>query len=144
MQMEFFLEELLKESYTQESVNIYDVASAYFLQDPDGFAQSRNYAQQLVRSKLVTYADEENTTLRITNYGRFWMAKGGYLIYLKEEHELKEKRSLEKEAHQEKLLDARLKLTKYRLLGFWIALIVSALGFVLSVFNLFLFLSQRQ
>lgn len=142
--MEFFLEELLKESYTQESVNIYDVASAYFSEDPDGFTQSRNYAQQLVRSKLVTYADEENTTLRITNYGRFWMAKGGYLIYLKEEHELKEKRTLEKEAHQEKLLEARIKLTKYRLLGFWVALIVSALGLALSVFNLFLFLSQRQ
>ncbi len=143
MQMEIFQDELLKACYTSEVVNIYDLAALYVSAEPEVFGQSRVWANQLVKSKLATYADEENTLLRITNYGRYWMAKGGYLTYLKEEHELKEKRSLEKEAHQERLLEARLKLTQYRLLGFWVALIVSALGFALSVFNLFLFLSKN-
>lgn len=143
MQMEPFLDELLKTCYNQETVNIYDVATPYFCNDSEGFTESRNYVQHLVKSKLVNYADEENTQLKITNYGRFWMAKGGYFTYLKEGHELKEKRTLDKEAHQERLLEARLKLTKYRLFGFWVALFVSALGLGLSVFNLFLFLAQK-
>jgi hypothetical protein len=142
--MESFLDELLNACYTQETVNIYDVATLHFNGDIEGFTQSRNYAQFLVRSKLVNYVDEECTTLKITNYGRFWMAKGGYFVYLKEEHELKEKRTLEKEAHEAVLLEARLKLTKYRLLGFWVALVVSSLGFALSIFNLLLFLSQKK
>lgn len=144
MLMESFLDELLKTCYTREIVNIYDEAALHLDSDPGFFTQSRMWAHQLVRCKLATYADEESTQLKITNYGRYWMARGGYLVFLKEEHELTEKRIQEKEAHQERLLEARIKLTHYRLLGFWVALIVSALGFVLSVFNLFLFLSQRQ
>jgi hypothetical protein len=144
MQMEAFLDELLSACYKQETVNIYDVATPFFVGDAEGFTQSRTYAQFLVRSKLVNYVDEECTLIKITNYGRFWMAKGGYFVYLKEEHELKEKRTIEKEAHQAVLLEARLKLTKYRLLGFWVALVVSSLGFALSIFNLFLFLSQNK
>lgn len=142
--MEIFQDELLKACYQSEMVNIYDLAALHMKGAPGAFEESRVWAHQLVRAKLAAYADEENTLLRITNYGRFWMAKGGYLIYLKEEHEIKDKRMLEKEAHQERLLEARLKLTQYRLLGFWVALIVSALGFALSVFNLFLFLSQNK
>jgi hypothetical protein len=144
MQLEIFLDELLKACYAKETVSIYDEAALHLESEPDFFTQSRMWAHQLVRSKLATYCDEESTQLKITNYGRYWMARGGYLVFLKEEHELTEKRIQEKEAHQERLLEARLKLTKYRLLGFWVALVVSALGFVLSIFNLFLFLSQRQ
>ena len=144
MLMESFLEELLKTCYNDGIVNIYDVAAVHSVEEPEVFVQSRLWAHHLVKAKLATYLDEEATQLKLTNYGRYWMARGGYLVYLKEEHELKEKRLLEKEAHQERLLEARLKLTHYRLLGFWVALLVSALGFVLSIFNLFLFLSQRQ
>jgi hypothetical protein len=144
MQQEAFLAELLEACYLNETVNIYDVAMGHFDGDEEAFTHVRTWAHQLVRSKLATYADEEDTTLKITNYGKYWMVRGGYMIYLKEEHELKEKRIQEKEAHQEKLLEARLKLTHYRLLGFWVALIVSALGLALSVFNLFLFLANQK
>ncbi len=144
MQTESFLEKLLSDCYQHDVVNIYDIASEYFGEDAEGFAQTRLLAHNLVKGKLAKYADEEQTQLSITNFGRYWMAQGGYLTYLRDEHEIKDKRAIEKELHQERLLDARLKLTHYRLIGFWVALVVSALGFALSVFNLFLFLSRNK
>ena len=144
MRSEIFLEKLLETCYKQETVNIYDVAAEHFCGDEVEFVQVRTLVHHLVRSKLATYIDEEDTILKITNYGRYWMVRGGYLVYLKEEHELKEKRTHEKEVHQERLLEARLKLTHYRLMGFWLALVISVLGLSLSVFNLFLFLSNNR
>jgi hypothetical protein len=144
MHTESFLEKLLSDCYQEDIVNIYDVASEYFRDNPEGFAETRLLAHHLVRGKLAKYADEEQTQLTITNFGRYWMTQGGYLTYLRDEHDVKEKRAIEKELHQERLLEARLKLTQYRLMGFWIALIVSALGLALSVFNLFLFLSEKK
>ncbi|MCU0387092.1 MAG: hypothetical protein MUE71_00625 [Chitinophagaceae bacterium] len=144
MENEAFLSKLLDSCYRQDTVNIYDVGIEHFRNDETGFSQIRMLAHHLVRAKLATYADEEDTLLKITNYGRYWMTRGGYLVYLKEEHELKEKRNHEKEIHQERLLEARLKLTHYRLLGFWVALVISALGLALSVFNLFLFLNNQK
>ena len=141
---EEFLEKLLQACYEQETVQIYDVGLIYFKDDPEGFAQVRSLAHHLVRCKLASNADEEDTLLKITNYGRYWMVRGGYMVFLKEEHALKEKRNLERELHQEKLLEARLKLTNYRLVGFWLALLLSAIGLALSVFNLFLFLSSQS
>ena len=144
MQTESFPEKLLKACYEEDVVNIYDVATQYFKDDMKGFGETRLMAYHLVKGKLVKYADEEQTQLAITNYGRYWMAQGGYTTYLRDEHDVKEKRAIEKELHQERLLEARLKLTQYRLMGFWIALIVSAVGLALSVFNLFLFLSEKK
>ena len=144
MQQETFLEKLLYACYHQETVQIYDVAAEHFKDDTEGFTHVRTWAHQLVRSKLAIYTDEEDTILKITNYGRYWMVRGGFMAYLRDEHELKEKKNAEKEQHQEKLLEARLKLTHYRLLGFWVALVVSALGLALSVFNLFLFLTSQK
>ncbi len=143
MQTEVFLEKLLSDCYSHDLVNIYDAASEYFGNDWVGFADVRTQAYHLVKAKLAKYADEELTLLSITNYGRYWMTQGGYLTYLRDEHDVKEKRALEKELHQERLLEARLKLTHYKLLGFWIALVVSAIGLALSVFNLFLFMSKK-
>ena len=143
MQAESFLEKLLSDCYKQDIVNIYDAANEYFVDDEKGYSETRMHAYHLVKTKLAKYADEEHTQLTITNYGRYWMTQGGYLTYLRDEHDIKERRIIEKELHQERLLEARLKLTHYRLMGFWIALVVSALGFALSVFNLFLFLSRK-
>jgi len=144
MLKETFLESLLQAAYEQGPVNFYDFAMEQMQLENEDFIQVRGWVQQLVREKLAVYADAENTSINIANYGKYWMVQGGYLAYLRDEHDLKEKRSLEKEAHQEKLLEARLKLTQYRLLGFWIALVVSSLGFALSIFNLFLFLSDKR
>jgi hypothetical protein len=143
MLQESFLEKLLEACYNQDTVNIYDLAVEHFGGDEEGFAHVRTLSHSLVRAKLATYTDEQDTTLKITNYGRYWMVRGGYMTYLKEEHELKEKRIHEKEVHQERLLEARLKLTHYRLVGFWLALVISVLGLSLSVFNLYLFLSSQ-
>jgi hypothetical protein len=143
MQREIFLQQLLETAYHKEEVEVYDVAEKLLDEDKESFMQVREWTQSMVKEKLLTYTDCQNTTLKISSYGRYWMAHGGYMNYLREEHDLKEKRSLEKEAHQEKLLEARLKLTHYRLMGFWFALVVSALGFTLSIFNLFLFMSNK-
>ena len=143
MQQETFLEKLLAACYREESVNIYDVAVDHFKNDESAFTHVRTWAHQLVRSKLAAYVDNEDTILKITNYGKYWMVRGGYFTFLKEEHELKEKRALEKEQHQEKLLEARLKLTHYRLVGFWLAMVISVLGLTLSLFNLYLILSVK-
>lgn len=144
MLKETFLENLLLAAYEQGSINFYDFALEKMKLDTEDFMQVRSWVQQLVRDKLAVYADAENTSISIANYGKYWMVQGGFLAYLRDEHDLKEKRNLEKEAHQERLLEARLKLTQYRLFGFWIALVVSSLGFALSIFNLFLFLSDKK
>ncbi|HSK12542.1 MAG TPA: hypothetical protein VK907_04955 [Phnomibacter sp.] len=144
MLKEQFQQILLDEAYQNESVNIYDFAQQHVGEQPDIFGQVRPWSHQLVKDKLAIYLDPEHTVIQITNYGKFWMVHGGYMAYLREEHFLKEKRNMEKEQHQEKLLEARLKLTHYRLLGFWVALVVSLLGFTLSIINLFLYFGVRK
>jgi hypothetical protein len=43
---------------------------------------------------------------------------------------------------KEELIEARLRLTHYRLWGFWLSLVISLIGFVLSLFNLYLILNK--
>jgi hypothetical protein len=143
MLRENFQKLLLEKAYQAELVGLYDFAQSISTHDIEVLKECRNWAYPLIKDKLLAYADEEKTLLQITNYGKFWMVNGGYLSYLRDEHDVREKRNMEKEQHQEKLLEARLKLTHYRLLGFWIALVVSALGFTLSIINLFLYMSSR-
>ena len=143
MLKETFQDLLMNEAYEKDEVNVYDFAMVHVGHNPEVLTQVRQWSHQLVRDKLADYLDPEHTVLKISNYGKFWMVRGGYMAYLRDEHDLKEKRNMEKEHHQEKLLEARLKLTHYRLLGFWIALVVSLLGFTLSVINLFLYFSKQ-
>jgi hypothetical protein len=143
MLKETFQKLLLEKAYEESKLGLYDFAEAISSEDADVLKECRNWAYPLIKDKLLSYVDEEKTIVQITNYGKFWMVNGGYIAYLRDEHDVKEKRNLEREKHQEKLLEARLKLTNYRLLGFWIALVVSALGFTLSIINLFLYMSSK-
>jgi hypothetical protein len=61
------------------------------------------------------------------------------MTYLKDG--LREKELLNQHTKDE-LIEARLKLTHYRLWGFWLSLVISLIGFVLSLFNLYLILSN--
>jgi hypothetical protein len=103
-----------------------------------------------VKEKLVQFSDPEKTTLEITNYGRYWIMKGGYSEFLRESIRKKEEqrnRDQEKERifkEKEALLEARLKLTHFRLTGFWLSLVISVVGFALSLFNLYLILSRNK
>jgi hypothetical protein len=143
MLREEFLHALLQAVYQQEQLDIYEFAIQAAGGNAEMFASTRLWAHQLVRDKLCTYCDLEKTQMEITNYGRYWMLHDGYFGFLKDEHALKEKEQKEKLLQKETLLEARLKLTQYRLAGFWWALIISIVGLVLSVFNLYLFLSKN-
>lgn len=143
MLQEEFLHQLLQAAYENETINIYDEAERIFGGDHALFANTRIWAHQLVKEKLATYADEEKTTLHITHYGRFWMLHGGYIGYLHEFFELKERKINEKEQQKLELLEERLKLTQYRLVGFWLTLILSIVGMLSLALNLYLLLTKK-
>lgn len=142
MLQEEFLQQLLQAAYDNESVDIYNNARAITGNDNELFSNTRMWAHQLVREKLATYVDEEKTILRITNYGRFWTLQGGYIAFLREFHDLREKKSTEKEQQKIELLEERLKLTQYRLVGFWLTLVLSIVGMLSLALNLYLLLKK--
>jgi hypothetical protein len=45
---------------------------------------------------------------------------------------------------KEELIEARLKLTHYRLVGFWLTIVISSLGFLLSLYNLYLIMQGKK
>ncbi|MCU0376461.1 MAG: hypothetical protein MUF24_14230 [Chitinophagaceae bacterium] len=141
---DIFLEKLLTEIDNKPKVDFYAFAFEQAGLSQEWFAQVRTWVHQLTREKLARYADEENTQLEITPYGRYWMLHGGYMGFLHDASFLKEKKTAEKLQSEEKLLEARLKLTQYRLVGFWIALVVSALGLILSLLNLWLYFGLKK
>jgi hypothetical protein len=144
MYQEEFLQHMLAETYTHETIAIYDVARKIAGNSDIDFVNTRPWTHQLVREKLAVYADEERTTLRISNYGRYWMLHGGYEAYLRECFDLKEKKNAEKEQQKLELLEERLKLTQYRLVGFWLTLVLSIIGMLSLALNLYLLLSKNK
>lgn len=135
---------LLKTLYDKQSLQVYDYAANEFTTANERFTEIKQLADLLVKEKLADYKDEERTTLSITNFGRYWIMKGGYEIFLKEAHSTKEHGAAERRHSKEELLEARLKLTHFRLVGFWFTLIISLIGFLLSLFNLYMFLTARN
>ena len=139
MRKEAFLQDLMQAMDSSESVPIYDYTASQFKGDSEVFASCRAWTNQLVRDKLARYTDPEHTRIELTNYGKFWMIKGGYLRFLEEGHREKENHN---HHNKEELVEARLKLTHYRLWGFWLSLLISVIGFLLSLFNLYLILKK--
>ena len=159
MLKEEYLQQLMKSIYDKDGTNVYDHSAAIFTTQSDEFGCIKSWADQLVRDKLATYTDAEHTILQLTNFGKYWMMNGGYLSFLKEnestkdhhkeEHKQKEEhKELEefkiKAIHKEELLEARLKLIHYRLWGFWLTLVISCMGFFLSLYNLYLIMNGRK
>lgn len=136
---EEYLQQLLKAVYDKGTLNLYDYSATIFGIQSEEFTNTKCWADQLVRDKLAAYADAEHTQLQATNFGKFWILKGGYEMFLKEGQCTKEKQKEKPmSTEKEKLVMARLKLTNYRLTGFWLALVISSIGFLLSLFNLYL------
>lgn len=142
MLKEEYLQQILNELYAREQLEIYDYTASALTTDSDAFANVKTWADQLVKDKMATYADSQHTILQITNFGRFWILKGGYETFLREGQNIKEhhKEGAEDKLRKEKedLLEARLRLTHYRLAGFWLTIIISSIGFLLSLYNLYL------
>ena len=151
MLKEEFLQQLLSALYDREELNVYDYVTACFTTESNEFANTKSWCDQLVRDKLAVYSDPLHTVLNVTNFGKFWMLKGGYESFLEAGHHIKD-HSKEKvdpavKPHQkekDQLLEARLKLTHYRLAGFWLTLVISSMGFFLSLYNLYLIMQDRK
>lgn len=125
---------------------MYDFCAGQWKDDEETFQQCKVLADELVEEKLAKYDDAQKTELRITNYGRYWIAHGGYLIYLKEsEKKIKPDRDKDKhhEELKEELKEARLKFTHYRIVTYWWSFAFSIISFFLSLLSLYLILSKK-
>ncbi len=150
MLKEEYIKQLMDGVYKQKKLNLFDYTAENFSPEGEEFTNCIEWANDLVKEKLAVFTDKERTTLQLTNFGRYWMLKGGYDFYLRDSIRKREARKLkdfEKEKlikEKEELLEARLKLTHFRLWGFWLSLIISLIGFTLSLFNLYLILSNKK
>ena len=137
---------LLNAVYKDGSLNLYDFCAEHWKNDEEIFHQCKCLADHLVEEKLAKYNDVQKTELRITNYGRYWVIHGGYLIYLKE-GEKKNVSDHEKNKHnhelKEELKEARLRFTHYRIVTYWWSFAVSVISFILSLLSLYLILSRK-
>jgi hypothetical protein len=137
---------LLKAVYKNGSLNTYDFCAEQWVNDEEAFQQCKALADELVNEKLTKYNDAQKTEMSITNFGRYWVAHGGYLIYLKE-GEKKIKSDREKDKHheelKEELKEARLKFTHYRIVTYWWSFAFSIISFFLSLLSLYLILSKK-
>jgi hypothetical protein len=145
MLKEEYLRQLLKAVYEEDILNVYDYAAGLLTTQSEEFTHTKSWSNQLVKDGLATYANAEHTLLQITNFGKYWIMKGGYEFFLKDSHTTKEKPK-DKDVIKEKeaLLEARLRLTHYRLVGFWLTIILSSMGFILSLYNLFLIMNGKK
>ncbi|MGZ8557444.1 MAG: hypothetical protein ACXWWC_03885 [Chitinophagaceae bacterium] len=148
---EEYLQHLLKALYDKGSLNIYDHNAAVFTTLSDEFANTKSWADQLARDKLAAYSDPEHTVMQLTNFGKYWMIKGGYESFLKEGQSTKDHHKINDDPkvnllrkEKEELIEARLKLTHYRLTGFWLTIVISSLGFLLSLYNLYMFMKGKK
>lgn len=149
MMKEVFQYKLLEEIYLKRLVNVYDAGMNLIEGSTEHIADLKLWSDQLAKEKLIHYTDEQHTEAELTNFGRYWMMKGGYQAYLKEGHFIKDHPAYDNghsallKKEKEDLVEARLKLTKYRLVGFWFTLVISIIGFLLSLLNLYLFFKVK-
>lgn len=136
---ETYLCSLFNALHKHTTINVYDFGADELELPEDVYIESRTWAHMLVREKLAQYADEEKTTLQLTNYGRYWMLRGGYENFLYESGSFKNPKERQQKLA---LLDDRIKLTHYRLFGFWITLIISLIGLASLGINIYLLLRR--
>ena len=150
MLKEEFLQQLGMALYEQGPINVYDYAATLFSVNSEEFQHTKSWTDHFVRDKLAEYIDPSHSTLQLTNLGRFWMIKGGYESFLREVDSVKDLHKMKKnhidalKKEKEELVEARLRLTHYRLVGFWLAMIISLIGFLLSLYNLYLILNGKK
>jgi hypothetical protein len=136
---------VLNAVYKSGTLNVYDFCAVEWKNDEEALLQCKAIADELVDDKLVKYNDAQKTELIITNYGRYWVAHGGFLIYLKEgEKKIKSDRNKDKHHEEltEELKEARLKFTHYRIVTYWWGFALTLISFLLSMLNLYLILRK--
>jgi len=140
MLKEEYLHQLLNEIYSKETLDVYEYTAVSFTIQSDAFTNTKRWSDQLIRDKLAVYADTERTNMQLTNFGKYWMLHGGYEFFLKEGQSTKDHCKEKEEVklgtvRKDELLEARLKLTHYRIVGFWLMIVISSMGFCLSLYN---------
>ena len=129
---------LLNAVYKNGILNTFDFCAGHWGTDEEGFRYCKELADELVDEKLVRYNDVQRTELKITNYGRYWVVHGGFLIYLKEsERKIKPGRDKHNGELKEELKEARLKFTHYRIVTYWWSFALTLISFLLSLLNLY-------
>lgn len=142
MLKEEYLQLLLQTVYENQATDVYDhTAQTFGVEHPD-FLHTKEWADHLVHDKLAEYVDPQRSCMQITNFGRYWILNGGYGGFLRDGHTSKNHKENHTDKEREELIEARLKLTKYRLAGFWLTIFMSALGFLLSLYNLFMMMRK--
>ena len=71
---------LLNAVYKKEILNTYDFCAGQWKNGEEEFQECKALTDELVEEKLVRYNDEQKTEIKITNYGRYWVVQGGFLI----------------------------------------------------------------
>jgi hypothetical protein len=134
---------LLNAVYKNGILNSYDFCAGQLNNGEDGFRECKALTDELVEEKLVRYNDAQRTELKITNYGRYWVVHGGFLIYLKEsERKIRSGRDKHNGELKEELKEARLKFTHYRIVTYWWSFALTLISFLLSLLNLYLILNR--
>jgi lipopolysaccharide export LptBFGC system permease protein LptF len=146
-----FLEEradrLLNAIYHDKNgvMNIYKFWAEEWNDDDESFKHCKQVTDEMTDQKLIKYADDQRTKITITNFGRYWVTQGGYLIYLREgEKKLKAEREKHIDQITEELKEARLKFTHYRLVTYWWSFAFSIISFFLSLISLYLILVKNK
>ena len=132
---------LLNAVYKNGILNTYDFCAGRWNNGEEGLRECKALTDELVEEKLVRYNDAQKTEVKITNYGRYWVVHGGFLIYLKEsEKKIKPDRDKHNGELKEELKEARLKFTHYRIVTYWWSFALTLISFLLSLLNLYLIL----
>ena len=134
---------LLNAAYKSGILNTYDFFAGEWNNREEGFRECKAFTDELVEEKLVRYNDAQKTEIKITNYGRFWVVHGGFLIYLKEsERKIRPGRDKHNGELKEELKEARLKFTHYRIVTYWWSFALTLISFLFSLLNLYLILNR--
>ena len=134
---------LLNAVYKDGILNSYDFCAGQWKNGGEGFRECKALTDELVEEKLVRYNDAQKTEIKITNYGRYWVVHGGFLIYLKEsERKIRPGRDKHNGELKEELKEARLKFTHYRIVTYWWSFALTLISFLLSLLNLYLILNR--
>ena len=134
---------LLNAVYKNGILNTYDFFAGQPNNGEEGFRECKALTDELVEEKLVRYNDAQKTEIKITNYGRYWVVHGGFLIYLKEsERKIRPGRDKHNGELKEELKEARLKFTHYRIVTYWWSFALTLISFLFSLLNLYLILNR--
>ena len=151
MNRELILHQLLQGVYENTTIPLFDYVADNWPGEDEVFGSAKSFGDRLSEEKLVHFSDPHRTMLTITNFGRFWVSKGGYQEYLKcNEHKIKEHHPERLPDHsqehdlKEELRVARLRFTRYRIITYWWSFGLSLISFFLSLLSLYLILSGRK